>query len=110
MARLGNMNLADETVWKSDWCFVGPKISVVTDGKNGGRYCVDGRCHWYDGIPVTVVQETGAGDAFASGVITGQLMNKNIEQSIEIGKKNASSVVGHLGAKTGLLTKEKLAL
>lgn len=110
MAQLGNMDLADETVWKSDWCFVGPKISVVTDGKNGGRYCVDGRCHWYDGIPVTVVQETGAGDAFASGVVAGRLMNKNIEQSIDIGKKNAASVVGHFGAKTGLLTKEKLAL
>ncbi|MEK7458108.1 MAG: carbohydrate kinase family protein [Patescibacteria group bacterium] len=110
MAQLGNMDLADETVWKSDWCFVGPKISVATDGKNGGRYCVDGGCHWYDGIPVAVVQETGAGDAFASGVVAGLLMNKNIEQSIEIGGKNAAFVVGHLGAKTGLLTKEKLAL
>lgn len=110
MARLGNMDLTNETVWKSDWCFVGPKISIVTDGKNGGRYCVDGRCHRYSGIPATVVQETGAGDALASGVVAGQLMNKDIEQSMEIGKKNAASVVGHFGAKTGLLTKEKLAL
>ena len=110
MAQLGNMNLTDETVWKSDWCFVGPKISVVTDGKKGGRYCVGGQCYWYVGVPTAVVQEAGAGDAFACGVIVGQLMNKNIEQCIEIGRKNSASVVGYLGAKTGLLTKEILAL
>ena len=108
MAQLGNMDLADETAWKSEWCFVGPNISVVTDGKNGGRYCVDGQCHWYAGVSTTVIQETGAGDAFASGVVAGQFINKSLEQSIEIGKKNAASVVGHFGAKTGLLTKEKL--
>lgn len=110
MTRLGNMDLSNETVWKSDWCFAGPKISVVTDGKSGGRYCVGGQCHWYSGIPAVVVQEAGAGDAFACGVVAGQLMNKNIEQSIEIGMKNAASVIGHFGTKTGLLTKEKLSL
>ena len=29
MAQLGNMDLADETVWKSDWCFVGPKSRLL---------------------------------------------------------------------------------
>jgi sugar/nucleoside kinase (ribokinase family) len=108
LAKLSGTNLADESVWKSDWCFAGPHIVITTDGKNGGRYCVDGGVNWYESAQSEVVQETGAGDAFAVGIIAGTLMNKNIEQSIEIGKMNGASVVRHFGAKTGLLHTQDL--
>lgn len=89
--------------WKKEWCFVGPHITVVTDGEHGGRYCVEGKCFWYEGEHVEAVQEAGAGDAFAAGFIAGQLKNKEVTQCIEYGKKNASSVIRSMGAKTGLL-------
>ncbi|HKY73962.1 MAG TPA: carbohydrate kinase family protein [Patescibacteria group bacterium] len=103
MSHLAGHDLSTEEAWKSSWCFVGPSISVVTDGANGGRYCQNGNCQWYDGEHVKAVQETGAGDSFATGFIAGQLMNKEVDQSIQYGLKEASSVIRKMGAKTGLL-------
>ncbi|MBI5151477.1 MAG: carbohydrate kinase family protein [Candidatus Pacebacteria bacterium] len=102
MEKLSGVSLEGDA-WRSEWCFVGPKITVVTDGEHGGRYCIGGKCFWYEGERVETVQETGAGDAFAVGFLGGQLTNKEITQCIEYGKKNAGSVIRSMGAKTGLL-------
>ena len=49
-----------------------------------------------------MVDSTGAGDAFGSGFVTGLMKGKSIEGSLEDGKKQASNVVKHIGAKKGL--------
>jgi len=102
-------DLTQESDWKSEWCIVGPHISIVTDGKNGGKYCVDGKCSEYSAKEVSVVQETGAGDAFASGCIAGLLKGKTLVEAIEMGKEEAAAVVQQMGAKKGLLSSIDLA-
>lgn len=85
------------------------KFIVVTEGRKGGRVYQDGKeLLRYESIIVKTVEETGAGDAFATGFIAGQLMSKPVLECIEWSKKNAASVVQFLGAKEGLLTKRQI--
>lgn len=83
---------------------LGPKIVCVTDGKNGGVVS-DGIYTYKYGAhkEIKVVERTGAGDAFASGFITGIIKNKTIEDCIQIGLANSESVIQKPGAKNGLL-------
>lgn len=80
-------------------------IVIVTDGKNGamatnGDYVYQVRPH-----KTKVVESTGAGDAFASGFLSGVLMGKDIETSLQIGMANATSVISFIGAKEVILTR-----
>lgn len=76
---------------------------IITNGKEGGRYHERGNWKTYQPLSTKALQETGAGDAFISGVVSGYLFERQTEEAIEWGKKNAASVVQHMGAKTGLL-------
>ena len=59
-----------------------------------------------------VIDTTGAGDAFNSGVLAGIIKQYSFEDALRLGQINATSVIQHLGAKNKLLTekeaKEKL--
>lgn len=81
-------------------------VSVITDGVRGGcMFMREGKRIKYDAIkPKKSVDTTGAGDAFASGMVSGVLYGLSYEKSIEWGLKNAVSVVEYVGAKPGLLT------
>ncbi|MGV8171185.1 MAG: carbohydrate kinase family protein [Candidatus Woesearchaeota archaeon] len=84
---------------------LGPKIVVITDGKNGA-YCYTSADETvYSAMPgrVKIVETTGAGDAFASGFMAGIILGKNIEISLKAGMLNAESVISHLGAKNVLM-------
>lgn len=83
---------------------LGPKIAVITDGKNN-LYVINEH-HIYTAKPpfVKVVDSTGAGDAFASTFLSGILRKNDIEFAIKLGIVNAQSVVTHYGAKNILLT------
>jgi len=48
---------------------------------------------------VNVVETTGAGDAFASGFVTGIILGKDISYSMKLGMINAESLITGLGAK-----------
>lgn len=81
-----------------------PQI-IVTNGANGGEVFVDGKPNTrFMSGQVDSVDDTGAGDSFAVGYVTGQLKGKSIIDSCNWGKKNAQSVIQHIGAKPGLLT------
>lgn len=85
------------------------EIIIVTDGEKGGFVFQHGqKLLDYESLKVRTIEQTGAGDAFATGFISGQLTNKSVLESIEWGKKNAASVVQFLGAKEGLLTKSQI--
>lgn len=83
---------------------LGPKIVVITDGRND-LYVVNEN-YVYTAKPpfVKVVDSTGAGDAFASSFLCGILRRNDIEFAIKLGIVNAQSVVTHYGAKNILLT------
>lgn len=78
-------------------------LVIVTTGNKGGRYYEHGKWQTFAPADVEVVQATGAGDAFITGVASAYLYDRRTEEAIQWGVKNAGSVIQHMGAKTGLL-------
>ncbi len=92
-------------------------IVAVTSGPEGATIS-DGRYLYKIGVfkNKKVIDRTGAGDAFGSGFVAGLIQKKekfkdgvcapeNIEYAIRLASANATSVVEHLGATEGALTK-----
>lgn len=88
---------------------LGPKNVVITDGKNGS-YAIDENNSYFhqERIDCTIIELTGAGDAFATGFLAGTIHNVGIQKAMLWGSHNASSVVSHVGAEDGLLKKQEL--
>lgn len=87
---------------------LGTKAAVITDGVNGA-YCQQGAFSWHvPAYPADLVDSTGAGDAFASGLVSGLIFNKTIEQALAWGSVNSASVVSQTGPQSGLLTNEQI--
>lgn len=83
----------------------GPKIVIITDGKNGA-VCFDGDNFYQQSIfNVPVVEKTGAGDAFATGLVAALIEGLDIKTALRYGAANSANVVGYIGAQAGLLTK-----
>ncbi len=87
---------------------LGPKIVVVTDGAHGVYVYTHNTIYYHPSLPVKLVNALGAGDAFGSCFVASLLQKNSIEQAIMHGLLNSTSVISHLGAKTGLLTREEL--
>lgn len=91
---------------------LGPKIVVITDGKDGA-FVKDGSQYWFMPIypdPKPPFERTGAGDAFSSAFTSALAHDKGIEDALRWGPVNSMSVVQQVGARAGLLTKRKLEL
>ncbi|MBI2034767.1 MAG: hypothetical protein HYT11_03500, partial [Candidatus Levybacteria bacterium] len=85
------------------------KIVVITDGKDGS-FAIDKNGKMY-ACPITeaeVVEKTGAGDAYASGFLSGTLAGHDIKTCMQWGTVNSASVIGKVGAEPGLLTREEI--
>ncbi len=82
----------------------GPKIVAITDGKRA--FFVSDQKTLYSATPPTVkvVDATGAGDAFASSLLSGLIRKNDIEFAIRLAVVNSSSVLVHHGAKNILLS------
>ena len=83
------------------------RIPVITDGKNGA-FATDGTL-LYSLKPrsIKVVETTGAGDAFGSGFVAGQMLGKNIPESLRLGQAQAEGVLSAIGAKNRLFTRKQ---
>jgi len=81
------------------------KITVITDGTKGAYAQIDGMIIHVGTRPVKVISQTGAGDAFGSGLVASLLHGENIQTALAIGVLNAESVIQSYGAKNGILTK-----
>lgn len=83
----------------------GARSICITDGKKGVT-ALDGKkryqCSGDD--TATVVDTTGAGDAFGTGVTWALLRGLPFPEALKAGTLNAASVVGATGAQAGLLT------
>jgi sugar/nucleoside kinase (ribokinase family) len=64
----------------------------------------EGKQIFFTAQETKVVEETGAGDAFGTGLVYALMQGKEIETAIDWGKKQAAAVVSYMGAKQGLLT------
>lgn len=87
----------------------GPKLTIITEGKKGAS--------GHDGNTMIKVNsqlvekpidKTGAGDAFASGVISALTYNKSLHESLLWGTLNSAAVVKEVGAINGLKTREQM--
>ncbi|HSV95258.1 MAG TPA: carbohydrate kinase family protein [Spirochaetia bacterium] len=86
----------------------GSRLVMITDGKNGAGVTEKGRWIKMEAYPNKSVDDTGAGDAFVSGVVAGLLSGKSNIEALKMGLANGGSVVSKLGAKEGLLYKKDM--
>lgn len=87
---------------------LGPKKVVITDGISGA-YAYDGTTIWFiPSYPGEPFERTGAGDAFASTIVSALAHGKPFEEALLWGPINSMSVVKYTGALKGLLTETQL--
>lgn len=88
----------------------GPRIAVITCGKNGAWAYNGGKMHFSAIIEKQErVDATGVGDAFGSSFVAGlELFKGDIAKAMRLGILNTASVVSAPGAQNGLLSKKDL--
>ncbi len=82
----------------------GVAIACITDGKNGATATDGKNVVTCPTTSATVVDTTGAGDAFGIGMTWGLMSGLDLPRALCAGTINASSVVSVFGAQAGLLT------
>jgi len=87
----------------------GAKTVCVTEGKNGVT-ATDGTNRYHCPVlPETkVIDTTGAGDAFGTGLTWALLRSMDFPIALKAGTISAASVVGTIGAQQGLLTETQM--
>ena len=87
----------------------GAQNVCITNGSNGTT-ASDGENIYHCPVikDTKVVDTTGAGDAFGTGVTWALVEGLDLPTALRAGTINASSVVGAIGAQTGLLTETKM--
>lgn len=77
-------------------------------GTNGpyGAYALHKGILYQAGVyqKVKVIDRTGAGDAFGSGFVASIAREESIQAALSLGSANATSVVQQVGAKTGIIS------
>jgi len=89
---------------------LGPDMPVITDGPQGAYVLANGEI-WHQPMypdPAPPVDRTGAGDSFSSTFTSALALGKEPKEALQWGPVNSMSVVQHIGAQEGLLTREKL--
>jgi len=87
---------------------LGPKKVVITDGGKGS-FGFDGEKYFQlECFPAKLVEMTGAGDAYATGVVAALSNGHPLAESMRWGAANSASVVEYMGSTTGLLTLGKM--
>lgn len=86
----------------------GAQYVCITDGGNGCT-ATDGKMTYF--CPTekgNIVDTTGAGDAFGTGLTWAILQGEDLPKALITGTINATSVVSAIGAQTGLLTQTEI--
>lgn len=83
---------------------LGPKMVIITDATNGS-YGFDGEGFSHIEIyPAKLVEMTGAGDAYATGILASLSYGNSLSEAMRWGAANGAAVVEQLGPQAGLLT------
>lgn len=87
---------------------LGSKMVVITDGGEGS-YGFDGeKCYKLGVFPAKLVEMTGSGDGYATGVLAGLFYGKTLSEAMRWGAANGASVVEQIGPQAGLLTYDQM--
>jgi sugar/nucleoside kinase (ribokinase family) len=79
----------------SGWC----RGVAVTDGKNGSCVSLDGETTEIAPYSVSAVDTTGAGDAYAAGLLYGIASGRTIQQSATMASLFSAKVVAQVGPR-----------
>ncbi|MBI2564577.1 carbohydrate kinase family protein [Candidatus Woesearchaeota archaeon] len=83
---------------------------VITDGPRD-VHAYDGKtCFILTPLATKILETTGAGDAFASGVVAGIILKKDPVYALQLGFVQASGVLQSIGAKEKLYTRKEAEL
>jgi ribokinase len=85
---------------------LGPRIIVITDKDKKISAYDSNKKYYLKPHKVKVVERTGAGDAFASGFVAGQIVGKSIEESLKLGLEESESVIRYFGSKNNLIKRK----
>lgn len=84
---------------------------IITNGDQGGEIYLNGNLIIsYLAEKISSIDDTGAGDAFASAYSTAIFLGKTPQEAVLWGKTNASAVISYYGAKTGLLRRRQMEM
>ncbi len=87
---------------------MGPKVVVVTNGANGVYAANKDGILFHPSMKVKITNTVGAGDSFGSCFVASLMHKHDIRTALKHGIVNSASVLGYVGAKTGLLTYDQL--
>lgn len=101
----GPRSKTDEHAFRA-LCWNLPGLVVVTRGSRGASVCDAEHQYISQTHRIALVNTTGAGDAFGCGFLAGYIKYKgDIVRSLQTATANSESVIQHLGAKAGLLSR-----
>lgn len=86
----------------------GPEIVVVTLGADGAIFVSEKGIEMVSAIKTSVMDTTGAGDAFTAGLINAYLDDLSGADALEMGCAMAAIKISHFGATGGLPNKLEL--
>jgi len=95
----------------------GPRLVVITNGKEGAKAYDGNNIYGINALKnLDVVDPTGAGDSFATGMLAKLLScdwnsisdSDCISKALKWGIANSSSVIKYVGGQKGLLTKNEI--
>ncbi|AQS87556.1 sugar kinase [Neoasaia chiangmaiensis NBRC 101099] len=75
------------------------KLVAVTRGAQGAVVLADGKRHDVPTDTVTVVDTTGAGDAFAAGFLAGLTKERDLAYCAALGNRAAGAIITQIGAR-----------
>jgi sugar/nucleoside kinase (ribokinase family) len=89
---------------------LGPETVVITDGAKGSYASYNGKLVTIPNYPdpADPLDRTGAGDAFASTIMSALATGESMETALLWAPINSMNVVQKLGAQAGLLSKDKI--
>lgn len=73
-------------------------ITVITKGKDGVIVISQGKTYFEKSQKVKVIDQTGAGDAFGSGFVSGIIKYNDISKAIKLGIENATKCIQFQGS------------
>ncbi len=82
---------------------------MITKGKKGASLIQGEKIIRVPASKVKAIEETGAGDAFGSGLIAGLIKWGDVEKALKLGVVNGGSVAEHFGPKEGLLFEPEIS-
>jgi len=86
----------------------GPETVVITDGDKGAFAVSAEEFLHMPILPAPIVERTGCGDSFAAGFLVALNNGLTFSDALIWGAINSSLVIQFIGAREGLITKEKM--